>query len=115
MNGPDAAARADFIRLHARLSAPPLLPELRFWLAEEATDLWEASEAFLEEVGLKCTVAFDPEGVVADIYGVEGIPHSVIVGKDGIVKAVHSGIAPDFKEMLEAELDAVIAGKTPGE
>ena len=52
MGEPDAAARADFIRRHARLSAPPLLPELRFWLAEEATDLWEASEAFLEETGL---------------------------------------------------------------
>ncbi|MEQ9125290.1 MAG: 50S ribosomal protein L11 methyltransferase [Alphaproteobacteria bacterium] len=52
MIGPDDAARAGFIRRHARLVAPPLLPELRFWLAEEATDLWEASEAFLEETGL---------------------------------------------------------------
>ncbi len=46
------AERRRFIRAHARLDNPPMLPELRFWLAAEATDLWEASEEFLEERGL---------------------------------------------------------------
>lgn len=49
---PTEAERAAFIRANARLGAPPLLPEFQLWLAEEATELWEASEAFLEESGL---------------------------------------------------------------
>jgi len=45
-------ARAAFIRAHANLASPPLLPEIRLYMATEATELWEASESFLEEKGL---------------------------------------------------------------
>lgn len=48
----DDAARETFIRAHARLQAPPLTPELSLWLAAEATELWEASETFLEQENL---------------------------------------------------------------
>ena len=44
--------RADFIRAQTRLQAPPLVPEIRLHLAARATDLWEATEAKLEETGL---------------------------------------------------------------
>ncbi|MBL8806477.1 MAG: methyltransferase [Rhodospirillales bacterium] len=48
MNG----TRADFVRAHTRLEAPPLVPEIRLHLASRATDLWEATEATLAEKGL---------------------------------------------------------------
>lgn len=48
----DATAQRRFIQAHARLGHPPLTPELNLWLAEDATTLWEASEAFLEAEGL---------------------------------------------------------------
>ena len=41
-----------FIRTQTALVAPPLCPELVLHLATEATPLWEATEAFLEESGL---------------------------------------------------------------
>jgi len=44
--------RADFVRAHTRLEAPPLVPEIRLHLASRATDLWEATEATLAEKGL---------------------------------------------------------------
>ncbi len=47
------ADAARFIRSHTILQAPPLIPEIRLWTAAEATALWEASENFLEEVGLQ--------------------------------------------------------------
>ena len=47
-----ASNRDAFIRAHTRLGRPPLTPEIQLWLAAEATALWEASEAFLEETGL---------------------------------------------------------------
>jgi len=46
------AARLGFIERHARLQSPPLTPEIRLWLAAEATPLWEATETFLEAEGL---------------------------------------------------------------
>jgi thiol-disulfide isomerase/thioredoxin len=54
-------------------------------------------------------VALDTEGTVAGQYMVSGIPQTVIVGKDGKVKKVHVGFAPDLKETLTKELDAVTA------
>lgn len=46
------AQRRLFIEAHTELGVAPLTPEVRLWLATEATALWEASEAFLAEKGL---------------------------------------------------------------
>ena len=42
-----------FIRSHTMLVAPPLVPEVRLWTATEITPLWEATEGFLEKVGIE--------------------------------------------------------------
>ena len=44
--------RPAFILAHTRLIAPPLAPELRLQLADEATDLWQKTEDELGEIGL---------------------------------------------------------------
>ncbi|MFN3546253.1 MAG: class I SAM-dependent methyltransferase [Mesorhizobium sp.] len=45
--------RADgFIRANAALAAPPHVPEVRLYLADEAHDLWRRTEEELEEIGL---------------------------------------------------------------
>jgi predicted nicotinamide N-methyase len=41
-----------FIRANTAVAAPPLTPEIRLWLADEAIALWEAGEAELEASGL---------------------------------------------------------------
>lgn len=44
--------RTGFIRAHTRLLPVPHAPEIRLHVAEEATDLWERTEAELEAIGL---------------------------------------------------------------
>ncbi|MEA2857092.1 MAG: hypothetical protein QOH98_1413 [Methylobacteriaceae bacterium] len=44
--------KADFIRAHTRLLAVPHAPEIRLYLADEATALWERTEEELGEIGL---------------------------------------------------------------
>lgn len=44
--------RAAFIRAHTAVEAPPLVPEIRLWLASEALPLWQAGEAELAATGL---------------------------------------------------------------
>ena len=39
---------ADFIRANTRLMPPSLVPELRLWLADELTPLWQATETLLD-------------------------------------------------------------------
>jgi predicted nicotinamide N-methyase len=47
-----ASDKADFIRTHTRLLAVPHTPEIRLYLADEATTLWEKTEEDLGEMGL---------------------------------------------------------------
>jgi predicted nicotinamide N-methyase len=47
-----ASDKATFIRTHTRLLAVPHAPEIRLYLANEATALWEKTEQDLGEIGL---------------------------------------------------------------
>ncbi|HEY1779898.1 MAG TPA: 50S ribosomal protein L11 methyltransferase [Roseiarcus sp.] len=44
--------KRDFVRSNARLIAPPLTPEIRLWLADEAVPLWMRTEEELGALGL---------------------------------------------------------------
>src|SRR3546814_782917 len=45
-------APPDFVRAQTVLTAPPLVPEIRLYLASALVPLWEATEAELERMGL---------------------------------------------------------------
>lgn len=76
-------------------------------LEEEAADI----EAFLKDNELSVTVALDKDGAMAAVYGAEGIPHLVIVDKQGVVQAVHTGFSETLEQTLKEELDTILAGK----
>ena len=67
-----------------------------------AVDFRESNKAamrrFLSQVGAKFTAALDPDGKIADAYGVTfGLPTSVFVDRTGTVRVIHLGqMAPDF-------------------
>jgi thiol-disulfide isomerase/thioredoxin len=75
---------------------------------------------FLETRGWKLTVAMDASQNVAHQYGVDGIPHTVIVGPDGKVAWVKTGYSPDgdteasnaVKQLLAAPPNAGAPVKT---
>jgi thiol-disulfide isomerase/thioredoxin len=100
--------------------ALPILAEVTAGYADKdvvfyAVNLQEDKDKineFLTKEGIKCTVAMDKNSDAAKLYNVEGIPQSVIIGKDGIVQAVHVGLVPDLKDLLKQELDDLIAGKS---
>jgi thiol-disulfide isomerase/thioredoxin len=68
-------------------------------------------QQFLDDTGLALTVAKDADGSVANEFGVSGIPHSVVIGKNGIVQSVHIGFNPELGDRLRRELDALLEGK----
>jgi thiol-disulfide isomerase/thioredoxin len=71
----------------------------------------QAIRSFLQEQGLHPIVALDRDGAVGNIYRAEFIPQTVIIGKDGIVQAVHVGALRNLKKILKKELDDLLAGK----
>ena len=66
---------------------------------------------FLKAKGWEMTVVMDTDQSVARAYAVSGIPQTVIVGKDGIVKQVHVGLSPTLESALTAELEAIVASE----
>jgi len=64
---------------------------------------------FLETRGWKLTVAMDAGQNVAQKYGVDGIPHTVIIGPDGKVAWVKTGAGPDGETEVAAAVKQLLA------
>lgn len=69
----------------------------------------EVVKRFLEARKLTLTVAMDGAQSVARQYGVEGIPHTVVVGPDGKVAWVKSGFSPDDHEEIAKTVKSLLA------
>jgi peroxiredoxin len=53
-------------------------------------------------------VPFDGDLRVGGRFGVQGIPQTVIIDRDGIVRFVHSGYRPGDEAKLRAEIDSLL-------
>ncbi len=79
-----------------------------------AVDIGETPEEvrqFLDSTSLDLAVVMDPDGAISDLYQVEPIPHTVIIGTDGIVRFVHVGASRNLRAELTRELDRLVAGQ----
>jgi peroxiredoxin len=66
---------------------------------------------FLDEQGLTdLTVGLDPDGTVAQAYGVQGIPQTVVINPDGRVSAVHVGFHDGTAAKLQEDIEQAIGG-----
>lgn len=68
-------------------------------------------QSFLDRTKLKLNVALDSTGKVGNLYQLDGIPQTVIIGKDGKVAKVHVGLSPDLKAKLTKDLESLLTAK----
>jgi len=68
----------------------------------------ETVKKFFADAGLSLPVALD-DGTLSEAFGVNGIPHTVIIGKDGNIKSVHTGFSDDLDAKLTGEINAALA------
>lgn len=73
-------------------------------LQEDAQTIRE----FLEARELELPVLLDAQGEVAGKYDVSGIPQTVLIGLDGRVHVVHTGLPADLKSELTEAIDALL-------
>ena len=59
------------------------------------------------------TMTGDSDGVISDAYGVSGIPHMLMIGKDGIVGHVYRGYSEESLPGIVADLNALLAQPGP--
>jgi thiol-disulfide isomerase/thioredoxin len=68
----------------------------------------ETARGFFADNGLTLPVALD-DGALSEAFGVSGIPHTVIIGRDGNIQSVHTGAADDLDAQLTAEINTSLA------
>ncbi|KPK65164.1 MAG: hypothetical protein AMK73_03760 [Planctomycetes bacterium SM23_32] len=85
-----------------------LADEAFLMLAVNVGDQRAAAASFVEQEGLTMPVALDSDGLVAARYGASAIPHTVIIGRDGVVAEVHSGYRPGVGQAIRREIDALL-------
>ena len=83
---------------------------LVFYAVNVAEDA-ETIKEFLKTSELEVPVAMDAEGKITESYGVEGIPQTVLIGKDGKVQVVHVGFSDSLADELSQQVEDLLAGK----
>lgn len=73
-------------------------------MAEDASQI----QSFLQQQGISIPVAVDPYGQLAAAFGVSGIPHLVVIGRDGTVKGTHTGADSSLAHNLTRDLEIAI-------
>jgi cytochrome c biogenesis protein CcmG/thiol:disulfide interchange protein DsbE len=68
----------------------------------------ELAAKFLHDQPASFTIAYDPEGELADTYQVQGMPSSYIIDRSGHISAVHLGFREDDTLELEKTLRKVL-------
>ena len=63
---------------------------------------------FLQEVPANFTVAYDPQGEVADSYQVQGMPSSFIIDRSGQIRETHIGFRQEDASQLEESLQMLL-------
>ncbi len=64
--------------------------------------------AFLKEQNLSITALLDSDGAVANKYSVSGIPQTVIIGKDGVVRKVIVGYGEGEEQTLNSAIETAM-------
>ncbi len=68
--------------------------------------------SFLKKFRPGFTVAFDPQGKVAEKYGVPGMPTSYLIGPTGNIVSRHIGFRSKDKGAIESEIQSLISKKS---
>lgn len=69
----------------------------------------ETVREYLKRHNYSFTVLLNPDGTVADRYGVNGIPHFVIIDAQGEIFFNHVGFGSGIEKVLEKKLNEAIA------
>jgi peroxiredoxin/outer membrane lipoprotein-sorting protein len=68
----------------------------------------EQAQTYFKSQNLTVPILLDPESNVERAYKVSGIPSTVIIGKDGIVKKAFVGFGPGLENEIRAEVESAM-------
>lgn len=69
----------------------------------------EVTEKFIKANGVNFTIARDPKGKIADVFGVRGMPSSYLIDRNGKIIYSHEGFRDSDKGALEQHFKQALA------
>lgn len=75
----------------------------------------QVARAVAASMGLQELTAIDRDGAIAKTYGASAIPYTVVVGRDGIIRAVFIGSTPDTANRLREAIARALMQELQGE
>lgn len=64
---------------------------------------------FLDETPADFTVIYDPKGKIARHFKIQGMPSSMLIGKDGKIKSRHTGFYTKKISQYQQEIEQLLA------
>lgn len=62
----------------------------------------------LEQIPVSFPVLFDPKSEISRLYDVRAMPTTILIDRDGNVRALHKGYMPGFVDQYENEVKTLI-------
>lgn len=69
----------------------------------------ELAARFLKDVPAQFTIAYDPEGKVADLYKVQAMPSSYLIDRQGNLHSTHLGFKQNKADDMEMEIRQLLS------
>lgn len=69
------------------------------------------ADKFLKQFHPTFDLHFDPQGELADLYKVQGMPSSMLIDRHGVTRFIHVGFRPIDGPIYEAQLRELLAEK----
>ncbi|MDQ7050873.1 MAG: TlpA disulfide reductase family protein [Enterobacterales bacterium] len=63
---------------------------------------------YLKDTPVNFTVLYDPQGKVSEQYGVQAMPSTVIIDRDGNVRYLHKGFKAGYTEKYHKQIKALL-------
>jgi peroxiredoxin len=67
-----------------------------------------AIDPFMEQNHYTFRVVDDPQGSLADDFGVEALPTTIVIGRDGVVEAVITGSTPENTQLIDQAVELAL-------
>ncbi len=103
--GPCVQALPEYVNVTSKFD-----PEKVLFLAVNLKEKPQTVASFLAGRNLSPITLLDRNGIAAAVYGVSGIPHTVIIGPDGIVEVVKVGYNPNSATELHQIIRQMLNG-----
>jgi peroxiredoxin len=77
-------------------------------LAVNVEDNPEGARKWLKETPVTFPVLFDPKNDVSKLYNVVAMPSTVLVGRDGTMRAIHHGYKPGYEGEYQTQVRTLL-------